>query len=249
MLFVFDSEGVARFYMWQTPMPLDIAFLDADGRFVDSAEMEPCLEPSSALVRALCPRRAVLDGPRGARRRARRPRHRSRRPHHPLVIGSARRRRRSFWAAFDPQRDPGDQPPGTGPEAAHRRQGARDVAVEVDATSPLPVAGPGVDTPGPFASRSVRRSPRPALGHTGSLRRDSHRDAATRVITPSPCRLSAPFQLRRVECRQARSGDNIAPRRRTHTPIVRLLHRIRSPALAHAVCRPSARAPGPTRSW
>ena len=48
MLFVFDSEGVARFYMWQTPMPLDIAFLDADGRFVDSAEMEPCLEPSSA---------------------------------------------------------------------------------------------------------------------------------------------------------------------------------------------------------
>ena len=25
-----------------------IAFLDADGRFVDSAEMEPCLEPSSA---------------------------------------------------------------------------------------------------------------------------------------------------------------------------------------------------------
>ena len=48
MLFVFDSEGVARFYMWQTPMPLDIAFFDADGRFVDSAEMEPCLEPSSA---------------------------------------------------------------------------------------------------------------------------------------------------------------------------------------------------------
>jgi uncharacterized membrane protein (UPF0127 family) len=48
MLFVFDDEGVHRFYMWQTPMPLDIAFFAADGTFVDSAVMEPCLEPSAA---------------------------------------------------------------------------------------------------------------------------------------------------------------------------------------------------------
>jgi uncharacterized protein len=48
MLFVFESEGLHRFYMWQTPMPLDIAFLAADGMFVASAAMEPCLEPPVA---------------------------------------------------------------------------------------------------------------------------------------------------------------------------------------------------------
>ncbi len=47
MLFVFDDAAVRRFYMWQTPMPLEIAFFAADGTFVDSAAMEPCLEPSA----------------------------------------------------------------------------------------------------------------------------------------------------------------------------------------------------------
>jgi uncharacterized membrane protein (UPF0127 family) len=47
MLFVFEAEGLPRFYMWQTPMPLDIAFFAADGTFVDSASMEPCLQPPS----------------------------------------------------------------------------------------------------------------------------------------------------------------------------------------------------------
>jgi uncharacterized membrane protein (UPF0127 family) len=47
MLFVFDDASVHRFYMWQTPMPLDIAFFAADGTFVGSAAMEPCLEPSA----------------------------------------------------------------------------------------------------------------------------------------------------------------------------------------------------------
>ena len=45
MLFVFDSEGLAQFYMWQTPQPLDVAFFAADGTFVDSEAMEPCLQP------------------------------------------------------------------------------------------------------------------------------------------------------------------------------------------------------------
>jgi uncharacterized membrane protein (UPF0127 family) len=45
MLFVFDAEGLAQFYMWQTPMPLDIAFFAADGTFVDSDSMQPCLQP------------------------------------------------------------------------------------------------------------------------------------------------------------------------------------------------------------
>ena len=39
MLFVFESEGRHRFYMWQTPMPLDIAFFAADGTLVGSAAM------------------------------------------------------------------------------------------------------------------------------------------------------------------------------------------------------------------
>jgi uncharacterized protein len=48
MLFVFGAEAISRFYMWRTPMPLDIAFFADDGTFVGSAAMEPCLEPSSA---------------------------------------------------------------------------------------------------------------------------------------------------------------------------------------------------------
>ncbi len=47
MLFVFDDPSVHRFYMWQTPMPLDIAFFAADGTFIGSAAMDPCLEPSA----------------------------------------------------------------------------------------------------------------------------------------------------------------------------------------------------------
>ncbi len=55
MLFVFDTEGVGRFYMWQTPMPLDIAFFAADGTFVGSAEMAPCLEPTAAACERYAP--------------------------------------------------------------------------------------------------------------------------------------------------------------------------------------------------
>ena len=43
MVFVFDRPASYRFYMWQTPMPLDILFFDASGAFVDRADMEPCL--------------------------------------------------------------------------------------------------------------------------------------------------------------------------------------------------------------
>jgi uncharacterized membrane protein (UPF0127 family) len=57
MLFVFATEGHPRFYMWQTPMPLDIAFFAADGTFVDSASMHPCLQPPSDA----CPRYAPAE--------------------------------------------------------------------------------------------------------------------------------------------------------------------------------------------
>ncbi|MGH2684278.1 MAG: DUF192 domain-containing protein [Actinomycetota bacterium] len=42
MLFVFESERQLSFWMRNTPMPLSIAFFDGAGRFVSSADMEPC---------------------------------------------------------------------------------------------------------------------------------------------------------------------------------------------------------------
>src|SRR5688572_26461012 len=47
MLFAFDSAAAYRFYMWQTPMPLDIYFFDDEGLFVGSDAMEPCVDGSS----------------------------------------------------------------------------------------------------------------------------------------------------------------------------------------------------------
>jgi uncharacterized protein len=42
MLFVFDATADWRFYMWQTVMPLSIAWFTEDGTFVGAAEMVPC---------------------------------------------------------------------------------------------------------------------------------------------------------------------------------------------------------------
>jgi uncharacterized membrane protein (UPF0127 family) len=44
MLFVFSADTTVGFYMKDTPMPLSIAWFDTGGRFVGSAEMEPCLD-------------------------------------------------------------------------------------------------------------------------------------------------------------------------------------------------------------
>lgn len=43
MLFVFSSNVDYGFYMKDTPMPLSIAWFDAAGRLVSTADMEPCL--------------------------------------------------------------------------------------------------------------------------------------------------------------------------------------------------------------
>lgn len=48
MLFAFDRAAEYRFYMWQTPMPLDIYFFDAEHEFVGRESMEPCLTGSAA---------------------------------------------------------------------------------------------------------------------------------------------------------------------------------------------------------
>ena len=52
MLFAFDDPADYQFYMWQTPMPLEVVFFDASGRFLGQTDMEPCLEGTAAQ----CPR-------------------------------------------------------------------------------------------------------------------------------------------------------------------------------------------------
>jgi hypothetical protein len=52
MVFVYASPGVRSFYMFQTPTPLSIAWFAADGGFVDSTDMAPCLVDDSSE----CPR-------------------------------------------------------------------------------------------------------------------------------------------------------------------------------------------------
>lgn len=42
MLFVYDHEAPATFFMLNTPMPLDIWWFDGDGVLVGTAEMDPC---------------------------------------------------------------------------------------------------------------------------------------------------------------------------------------------------------------
>ncbi|MCA1978155.1 MAG: DUF192 domain-containing protein [Thiobacillus sp.] len=41
MLFVFDTPGRYCFWMRDTPLPLAIAFIDADGRVIQRADMQP----------------------------------------------------------------------------------------------------------------------------------------------------------------------------------------------------------------
>ena len=42
MLFRFDEDGTGGFWMKNTRLPLSIAYLDADGAIVSTADMEPC---------------------------------------------------------------------------------------------------------------------------------------------------------------------------------------------------------------
>lgn len=66
MLFRFDTDTDASFFMKDTPMPLSIAWFDADSRFVASTDMEPCLGQSSCpLYRPPRPYRIALEVPRG----------------------------------------------------------------------------------------------------------------------------------------------------------------------------------------
>jgi hypothetical protein len=47
MLFQFEADTQSPFWMFQTVMPLSIAFFDAAGDFVSSADMDPCIGSAS----------------------------------------------------------------------------------------------------------------------------------------------------------------------------------------------------------
>jgi uncharacterized membrane protein (UPF0127 family) len=68
MLFLFPTDTTVAFYMKDTPMPLSIAWFDTGGRFVGSADMEPCLDkpgPDCPTFSAPAPYRYALEVPKG----------------------------------------------------------------------------------------------------------------------------------------------------------------------------------------
>lgn len=66
MLFRFPTDTSTSFYMKDTPLPLSIAWYDAEGRFVSSADMDPCLNaPECPTYSAKGPYRFALEVERG----------------------------------------------------------------------------------------------------------------------------------------------------------------------------------------
>ncbi len=66
MLFRFSRDQTGTFYMLNTPLPLSIAWFDADGRFVSATDMEPCLDRTECpLYAAKGPYRYALEVPQG----------------------------------------------------------------------------------------------------------------------------------------------------------------------------------------
>lgn len=67
MLFKFASDYTGEFYMKDTPLPLSIAFFDASGQFVSTADMAPCIRmPTCPTYGAARPYRWALEVPQGA---------------------------------------------------------------------------------------------------------------------------------------------------------------------------------------
>jgi len=66
MLFLFDVDSSGGFWMRNTPMPLSIAYLSADGAIVSTTDMEPCEDaPECPSYAADGPYRSALEVPQG----------------------------------------------------------------------------------------------------------------------------------------------------------------------------------------
>lgn len=66
MVFRFPADSATAFYMRNTPIPLSVAFFDAAGRFVSSADMDPCPDKDGCpLYQAAGPYRTALEVRRG----------------------------------------------------------------------------------------------------------------------------------------------------------------------------------------
>ena len=66
MLFVWAEDSSSGFWMQNTPMPLSIAFVDAEGAVVSTADMEPCADsPDCPTYAADGPYRFALEVPKG----------------------------------------------------------------------------------------------------------------------------------------------------------------------------------------
>lgn len=66
MIFRFPQDTTSGFFMRNTPMPLSIAWFAADGRFVSSADMDPCEDREGCPTYAPSgPYRYALEVPRG----------------------------------------------------------------------------------------------------------------------------------------------------------------------------------------
>ena len=66
MIFKFAADTSGTFYMKDTLMPLSIAWFDADGRFVSSTDMEPCLNQRTCPTYAAeGPYRFAVEVPKG----------------------------------------------------------------------------------------------------------------------------------------------------------------------------------------